>query len=117
MNEVNKMKELVKKGFLLGLGAASMTKTQAENAMKELVKKNALTVQQGKELLNKARNVALYEKKRLSDIASKEAARIASKLMDSSRPKIVVLKKKAKTLEKELSARGKKTLRSILKSM
>jgi polyhydroxyalkanoate synthesis regulator phasin len=111
------MKELVKKGFLLGLGAASMTKSQAENAMKALVKKNALTVRQGKELLERAKKAAEFEKKRLSDIVSKEAGRIASKLMNTSRPKIVVLKRKAKSLENELSARGKKTLRSILKSL
>jgi len=38
------MKEIIRKTFLLGLGAASMTKDQAEKVVKDLVKKNAVTI-------------------------------------------------------------------------
>ena len=57
------MKEIIKKSFLLGLGAATLTKNQTEKIVKELVKRNAVTVKESKEMLKKVKKEALSETK------------------------------------------------------
>lgn len=45
------MNELLKKGFLLGLGAAVIGKEKLESKLKELVDKNELTSEEAKEVM------------------------------------------------------------------
>ncbi|HLR67286.1 phasin family protein [Virgibacillus alimentarius] len=46
------MNETLKKGFLLGLGAAVSGKEKLDSKLKELVEKNELTQEQAKSVLN-----------------------------------------------------------------
>jgi polyhydroxyalkanoate synthesis regulator phasin len=111
------MKELIKKSFLLGLGAATLTKGQAEKIVKELVKKNAVTVKEGSDMLKKVKKVADSESSRVRKIAENEAKRITKELGGISRPQITRVKKRLKSIDKELSSRGKQTLKRIMKEL
>lgn len=111
------MKEIVKKSFLLGLGAISMTKEQAEKIVKDLVRKNAVTVKESRDILRKIGKAADAERKRISKFAGEEAARISSQMDVVSKAQLSKVKKRLKSIDRELSGRGKKTLKSILNQL
>jgi polyhydroxyalkanoate synthesis regulator phasin len=111
------MKEIIKKTFMLGLGAATLTKNQAEKVVKELAKKNAVTIKEGKEMLKKVKKAAKSESNRVSKFAAKEAKRVTGKLGGVSKIPIAKLKKSLQSIDKELSKKGKKTLKGILKQL
>ena len=111
------MKEIVKKSFLLGLGAATLTKKQADDIIKNLVKRNKVTIREGKELLSKINKAANGERRRVSKFIAQEAKRAAGNLSVAPKSQIEKVKKKLKSIDKELSSRGKKTLKEILKQL
>ena len=111
------MKDVVKKSFLLGLGAASITKEQAEKMVTELVKKNAVSIKEGKGMLKRVKKHAYNESKRVSKFAQQEARRIAKELGVVSKTQVARIKNNIRSIDKELSARGKKTLKRIMKDL
>lgn len=111
------MKEIIKKSFLLGLGAASLTKGQADKIVKGLVKKNAITTKEGLEMLKRVRKEAKNESNRVKKFARQEATRIAASLGFVSKAQIGKVKKRLLLVDKELSSRGKKTLKNIIKEL
>jgi len=111
------MRDIVKKSFLLGLGAASITKAKAEGIIGELVKKNAVNIKEGREMLSKVKKEADNERKRIQKFAEQEARRIAGKLGVMPKNKIEKVRRRLKSIDKELSNRGKKTLKKILKGI
>tara|TARA_Y100000310_G_scaffold47186_1_gene43791 strand:+ start:19200 stop:19535 length:336 start_codon:yes stop_codon:yes gene_type:complete len=111
------MKEIIKKSFLLGLGAATLTKNQAEKVVRGLVKKNAVTAKEGRDMLKKIKNTAKGESNRIRKFAEKEAARVTGKVGIVSKAQVKKVKKKLNSINKELSSRGKKTLKSALKQL
>jgi len=106
-----KMKELVKKSFLLGLGAASLTKSQAEKIVKELVKKNAVSIMESKAMLKRMAAQANKERLRVQNFAQKEAKRLAKDLSVRSKSQLGKVKKGLKSIDRELTARGRKSLK------
>ena len=90
------MKEIIKKSFMLGLGAASLTKNQADKLVKELVSRNAVTVKEGREMLKKLKKVALNESTRIKKLAEQEAKRVSGKLGGVSKTQIGKVKKRLK---------------------
>jgi len=111
------MKDIIKKNFLLGLGAATLTKNQAEKTVKELVKKNAVTVKEGRDMLNKVKKAAKNEGNRVRKFAEQEAKRVAGTVGGLSKIHIGKVKKRLKSIDKELNSKGKKTLKGILKQL
>ena len=111
------MKDVIKKSFLLGLGAAALTKEQAEKIIKGLVRRNAVTLKESRDMLKKIGKAADAERKRVSKFARQEAARISSYMGVASKAQLSKVNKKLKSIDKELSRRGKKTLKSILKQL
>ena len=111
------MKDLIKKSVLLGLGAASLTKNQADKIIKELMKRNAVTVNDGRHLLGKISKAAEQEKKRIANFASQELQRVAKSVGTVPKAKIQSARKVLKKLDKELSKRGKKVLDGALKQL
>lgn len=111
------MKEIIKKTFLLGLGAATLTKNQAEKTVKELIKRNAVTVKEGSDMLKKVKKEALNESKRIRKLAEGEAKRIAGKLSVIPAAQIGKVRKTLKSIDKNLSSKGKKTLKGILEQL
>ncbi len=111
------MKDAIKKSFLLGLGAATLTKKQAEKIIKDLVRKNAVTLKESRDILKKVGKAADSERRRISKFAQQEAARISSQMGITSKAQLSKVKKRLKSIDRELSARGKSTLRSILNQL
>jgi len=111
------MKALIKKSFLLGLGAATLTKNQAQKIIKELVSKNAISINEGRDFMNRVKKEAVNETKRVRKLAEIEVKRIGGKLGVLSKIQIERVKKGLKTIDKELSGRGKKTLMRIMKDL
>ena len=111
------MKDVIKKAFLLGLGVASMTKSQTEKIVKGLVKNNSVTIKEGKDMLKKVKKHAAKEAKKVSKFAQKEVKRAVNDIKSASKSHTIGVKKGLKTIDKELSARGKKTLKNIIKKL
>jgi len=111
------MREIIRKSFLLGLGAASITKTKAQKMVKELVKRNAVSVKEGKDMLKKIKKHTDNERKRVHRFAKQEAKRVAGKIGVVSKNQLNRVKKRLKSIDKDLSNKGKKTLKNILKEL
>jgi|TARA_Y100000031_G_C7980080_1_gene274335 polyhydroxyalkanoate synthesis regulator phasin len=114
---VFKLKEIIKKSFLLGLGAATLTKNQAQKIVKELVSRNAISIKEGRDLMKKVKKEALKETSRVRRLAEKEAKTVAGKLGIESKIQITKVKKRLRSIDKELSSRGKNTLKKIMKEL
>ncbi len=111
------MRDIIKKSFLLGLGAATLTKDQAEKIVKEFVKRNEMTINEGKELLGKVNAASMEERKRISRFIEQEAKRISRKFGIASYSRVENLKEKLMSIDRELIKEGKKTLRQIMKKL
>lgn len=111
------MKSIIKKSFLLGLGAASLTKIQAEKIIKGLVRKNAVTISEGKGMLKRIKKHATNEGKRIKKFAQQEANRVAKELGVVSKSQVATIKKNLSSINRELNTRGKKTLKKIIDNL
>ncbi|MBI2134686.1 hypothetical protein HYU09_01735 [Candidatus Woesearchaeota archaeon] len=111
------MRDIVKKSFLLGLGAASIAKKKAEKKVMELVRKRAISKKDGLQMLNKIKKHAANESIRIARFAEQEANRIAMQLGAASKSKARKAKKMLRTVDRQLTAEGKRTLRRIIKEL
>ena len=93
------MKNLIKKSMLIGLGAASVTKEKVDKLLTEFVKKKVITTKDGKWLARQILRELAKNKERIEKLSRMEA---------------MLLKRKAKRIEKKLMKRGKKAARNIL---
>lgn len=109
------MKDIVKKSFLLGLGAASMTKEQAERIIGQLVKNKAVSSKEGKQMLKKVKTHAKSESLRIARFAQQEANRIMNDFRGVSKVQVSKARKKLKDIDRKLTKRGKKTLREMMR--
>jgi len=94
------MKDLVKKSLLIGLGAASLTKSKAEKIIKGFVKKKAITAKDAKAVLN---------------AVIKEAEKQRSRLMGIGKTRGSELEKEALKMGKELEKLGRINAKKIVK--
>ena len=111
------MKGIIKKAFLIGLGAASLTKVQAEKRIKELVKKSDLNTKDGREMLKRALAEANKERKRVQQFSKAELKRARAKLGKISKPKVKKVKKKISSIGKRLKKQGRRTAKKALKKV
>ena len=111
------MRDIVKKSFLLGLGAASIAKKKAEKVVTELVKKKAVSKKDGQQMLNTIKKHTADEGKRIARFAEQEANRIAKQLGIASKSKAQKAKKMLRAMDKQITAEGKRTLRRIIKEL
>jgi len=111
------LKDIIKKSFLLGLGAASLTKNQAQKIVKELISRNAISIKEGRDLMKKVKNEALNETSRVRKLVETEAKRVAGNLGIAYKSQMVKIKKRLGSIGKELSGRGKETLKKIMKEL
>lgn len=111
------MREIVKKSFLLGLGAASIAKQKAEKTIGELVKKRAISKKDGQQMLNTIKRHAANEGKRIARFAEQEAGRIAKELGVASKSNARKAEKMLRAMDKQLTAEGKRALKKIIKEL
>ena len=79
------MKEMIKDVFLMGIGAASLTKKKAEKTIIRLVKKGAIDRKQAKEILDKIMSEAKKAKERLKKEGKKEIKIAKKKIISKGR--------------------------------
>jgi len=111
------MKKIIKKSFLLGLGAATLTKIRAEKIVKDLVKNNAVTVNEGRTMMKSMKRVVKIQGSKAKKIAQEEIRKLTGKLGVASNVRIKSIKRRLESIEKELSSRGKASLKKILKEL
>ncbi|MBU0615018.1 MAG: hypothetical protein KJ601_02910 [Nanoarchaeota archaeon] len=70
-------KDMLRKGFLLGLGAASLTSKKVNEVVKDLTKKGKLNAKEGEELVGKILKDADAERKRVQKFVMAEMKRYA----------------------------------------
>ncbi len=111
------MKELIKKSFLLGLGAASITKAKVEKIVKEIAKKGGINTKEGKQMAKRVLTYANRERKRIQKLVQKEANKNTKKMGLISKAEAESMKIRIKALEKRLREEGKKTAKRMLKEV
>ncbi len=100
-NKVEKMQNLIRKGLLLGLGTAALTKEKAEKFVKEMTKDKKINSAEGKKFVNELLAQSKKQGQKLQTMVSKEVQRA----MDKSG---VATKKDLKALENKISNLTKK---------
>ena len=106
-------KKLLQKGFVLALGAASLTKSKAEKVAAQLVKSGAITGREAKRLIGSILKEARKEQIKLNTFIAKEVKGELKK----AKPHIGKIKKKAVKVSKQLEKRGRSVAKRILKSL
>ena len=89
------MIDTLKKGILLGLGIAELTRERAEKAAKNLVKKGTITQKQGRQFVKTITQIAEAQQKKAIEILDRDTK-------DSLKRLSKISKKAAKSLEKRL---------------
>ncbi|MBS3097369.1 hypothetical protein J4209_01090 [Candidatus Woesearchaeota archaeon] len=97
------MDEAIRKAFLIGLGAASLSKKKAEKALRELIKKGVVSRKEGEALVRKILADAKTHRERLENVVITEV----NKQLKKAKP---IVKKVKERAEKE----GKRIVESML---
>lgn len=97
------MSDLLKKGFLLGLGAAVASKEKVEKYFEELVSKGKLTPQEAQDLFNSLEKKGEETRDRWS-MRSKERVRSMFEDLDLvSKDELAQLRERVEALEKKVN--------------
>lgn len=97
----DKMINTLKKGILLGIGIAALSKERAEKAANKLVKKGTITQRQAQQFVKTLMKIAEQQQKKAINLLDKDTRTSLRKIAKTS-------KKEAKALEKRLLARQKR---------
>lgn len=109
------MKEILRKGLILGLGAASLTRRKAEKTVKELIKKGAVNSKEGRILVKRVLGEAKKQEAKLRRIGEAEAKKVLKKVGIISIAEAKKLKGKVAVLEKKLMQKTKKVAKRAYK--
>lgn len=101
------MKELIKKGFYLGIGAASLTKEKIDKELKPLARKYKLGQVQTRQLAGTLLSAAKKENRKLVGRISNEVRKVARGLGYRSSAEVKKLKARIKFLESRVEKRGR----------
>lgn len=99
------MSDILKKGFLLGLGAAISGKEKLERKLNELVDKNELSQEQAKEVMNKFIEKGELKTEEWSEKQAEQKKKAASDLGLATKEDIAALEAKITALEMKLTNR------------
>ncbi|RKQ31527.1 phasin family protein [Oceanobacillus halophilus] len=97
------MSDYLKRGFLLGLGAAVSGKEKLEQKLKELVEKNELTQEQAKTVLENFIEKGDTQKQKWSDKQKEQTQKLAAEYGIATKEDIHELKERIHELEMKLS--------------
>jgi len=101
------MLEIVEKTLLTGIGAMALTQKKAEELIDDLKKRMNLTEDEGKNLLEKLREVAKENQKKLEEMAHNEVEKACERIGVVTTEDLKKLQKKVDQLEKQLKATEK----------
>ncbi len=101
------MLEIVEKTLLTGIGAMALTQKKAEELIDDLKKRMNLTEEEGKNLLDKLRDAAKDNQKKLEEMAQDEVKKACDRIGVVTTEDFIKLQKKVEQLEKQLKAQDK----------
>jgi len=101
------MLEIVEKTLLTGIGAVALTQKKAEELIDDLKKRMNLTEEEGKNLLEKLRDTAKENQKRLEEMAQNEVKKACERVGVITSDEFSKLKDKVEKLEKQLKTLSK----------
>jgi len=94
------MRRALKKMFVLGMGAAALTKDKADKSVRELVKQGKLSRKEGDKLVKSLMQVSAKHGDFVETRVKKETQRVVAKLGPATRKELTRLSKKIEALEK-----------------
>jgi polyhydroxyalkanoate synthesis regulator phasin len=98
------MLEIVEKTLLTGIGAVALTQKKAEELIDDLKKRMNLTEEEGKNLLEKLRDAAKDNQKKLEEMAQTEVKKACDRVGVITAEDFAKLQEKVEKLEKQLKA-------------
>ena len=101
------MLEIVEKTLLTGIGAVALTQKKAEELIEDLKKRMNLTEEEGKNLLEKLRDAAKDNQKRLEEMAQNEVKKACDRVGVVTSEDFAKLQDKVEKLEKQLKELSK----------
>lgn len=96
------MDDFLKKAFLVGLGAISLTRERTEKFVKEMEAKGEVTSSELKELVNEMMEKGEEGQKALTEFIKKEMERVKQSMGMATREEVTMLEKRLKDLEARL---------------
>ena len=91
-----KLSDIVKKGALIGLGVASLTKEKAEQMAKELEKRGELSSKDTKKLIARLKGESTKQSSRLQKMVREEIAKAIRTLDEATHKEVRKLRGKGK---------------------
>ena len=101
------MLEILEKTLLTGIGAVALTQKKAEELIEDLKKRMNLTEEEGKNLLEKLRDAAKDNQKKLEEMAQNEVKKACDRIGVVTAEELEKLQRKVEKLEKQLKAQVK----------
>jgi len=101
------MLEILEKTLLTGIGAMALTQKKAEELIEDLKKRMNLTEEEGKNLLEKLRDAAKDNQKKLEEMAQDEVKKACDRIGIVTAEEFEKLQSKVDKLEKQLKAQVK----------
>ena len=98
------MLEILEKTLLTGIGAVALTQKKAEELIDDLKKRMNLTEEEGKNLLEKLRDAAKDNQKKLEEMAQNEVKKACERIGVVNTEEFEKLQSKVEKLEKQLKA-------------
>ncbi|WP_156290185.1 phasin family protein [Oceanobacillus salinisoli] len=97
------MSDYLKKGFLLGIGAAVSGKEKLEQKLKELVEKNEITQEQAKSVMDNFIEKGDTKKQEWTSKQKEQTQKWAREIGLATKEEVDELKKRVSALEEKLS--------------
>ena len=101
------MKDLFKKGLLVGLGAAEATREALSKAVAELEKKGEVSRSEAKKLMDSISKSAGKRRKEIETTVEKTLSSLLGKMKIVSEQRVAKLEKRLAAVEKKLKAAKK----------
>ena len=101
------MLEILEKTLLTGIGAVALTQKKGEELIEDLKKRLNLTEEEGKNLLEKLRDAAKDNQKKLEEMAQSEVKKACERIGVVNVEEFEKLQSKVEKLEKQLKAQVK----------
>jgi polyhydroxyalkanoate synthesis regulator phasin len=99
------MKELLKKGLLVGMGAAEFTRETLAKAIAELEKKGEVTKAEAKKIMESFSRAAQQRRKEFESSMEKGFSSLLGKMHLATSDKLEELEKRLRNLEKKSKAK------------
>ncbi|GAW91815.1 phasin family protein [Calderihabitans maritimus] len=96
------MLEWLRKGFLLGLGAMSLTREKAEQLVEDLVKKGQVSTDEAKQFVEQLVERGREEREQLRGTVQSEVQKVRDELGLVTRKELEELEARVKALEERL---------------